>query len=103
MASYTITGYSYDLIYVDDDDYGTIGEYDTYDAVATIETKDGWKYTFEYAGSFWTFELAETGTGPEPTLTKATDEVTDYSDTLVVYSDFSLTIKDEVFTVPDTN
>lgn len=103
MANYTITGYSDDLIYVDDDDYGTIGEYDAYDTFATIETKDGWKYTFEYVGSFWTFELVETGTGPEPTLTKATDEDTDYSDTLVVYSDFSLTIKDEVFTVPDGN
>lgn len=102
MTNYTITGYSDDLIYVDDDN-GTIGEYDAYDTFATIETKDGWKYTFEYAGSFWTFELVETGTGLEPTLTKATDEDADYSDTLVVYGDFSLTIKDEVFIVPDGN
>ncbi len=104
MANYTIAGHSDDLIYIHNhNDNVTIGEYDAYETVATIETKDGWKYTFEYAGSFWTFELVETGTGLEPTLTKATDEVTDYSDTLVVYGDFSLIIKDEVFTVPDGN
>ena len=101
MTNYTITGYPDDLIYVDDDDYGTIGEYNTYDTVATIETKDGWKYTFEYAGPFWEFTLWQTGTGPEPQLVKATDEDDDYSDSLIIINGFSVIIRGKTYTWKD--
>ena len=95
-SKFTITGYSDDLICIDQDG-DQVEEYDAYDSVATIKTLDGWKYSFEYTGPFWKFALIETGAGVEPQLTEATDEDDDYSDKLTVHSGFSIIIRGKTY------
>ena len=102
-TTWVITGYSDDLIYVEvaqdgSTDLDIQGEIDTYDATAVIETTTGWKFNFTYAppgcGAFWKFETVESGDGPPPEITEATDEDDDYSDKLTVTAaGFAVTVK----------
>lgn len=97
-----ISGLSNNFIYAKNASGYVYHEIDLYDdETISIETSDGWEYDMQYNGSYWEFQITNTGTDPEPILKKSSelteDENKPRSDELIIVKSATLFVGNETY------